>query len=409
MSGRELHLFEGFGIELEYMIVDAETLDVLPVCDSVLKAVSGTFDSEVGRGPLGWSNELVLHVIELKTNGPAPALDHLPGLFAADVREINGILERFGGRLLPTAMHPWMDPERDTRLWPHEYSRVYESCNRIFGCRGHGWSNLQSTHINLPFAGDGEFGALHGAVRLVLPLLPAIAASSPAADGGLTGFMDTRLEQYRKNQRAVPSITGQIVPEPVRGRADYEDVILGPIYRDITPHDPDGILRHEWLNSRGAIARFDRSALEIRLLDIQECPSADLAVAAAVTALVRMLVNEYGDIAPPFSTERLAAVLLACIRDGEHAVIDDSGYLAILGLADMERPSAGAVWRRLYESRLSALMPQPFHAPFEHIFDEGTLARRIVRSLGKNPRMADFFRCYRRLADCLHANESFRA
>ena len=76
-------------------------------------------------------------------------------------------------RLLPTAMHPWMDPDRDLRLWPHEASAVYEAFNRIFSCRGHGWANLQSAHINLPFANDEEFGRLHAAIRAVLPIIPA--------------------------------------------------------------------------------------------------------------------------------------------------------------------------------------------------------------------------------------------
>jgi hypothetical protein len=29
---------------------------------------------------------------------------------------------------------------------------------------------------------------------------------------------------------------------------------------------------HHFANSRGAIARFDRGAIEIRVIDIQECP-----------------------------------------------------------------------------------------------------------------------------------------
>ena len=35
---RVLSLFEGFGIELEYMIVDAETLDVKPIADRLIEA-----------------------------------------------------------------------------------------------------------------------------------------------------------------------------------------------------------------------------------------------------------------------------------------------------------------------------------------------------------------------------------
>ena len=35
-------LFDGFGLELEYMIVNRETLDVLPIADELLKAVVGS-------------------------------------------------------------------------------------------------------------------------------------------------------------------------------------------------------------------------------------------------------------------------------------------------------------------------------------------------------------------------------
>ena len=81
--------------------------------------------------------------------------------------------------LLPTAMHPWMDPHTETLLWPHGNRDIYHTYNRIFNCQGHGWSNLQSVHVNLAFKGDEEFGRLHGAIRLLLPLLPALAITSP--------------------------------------------------------------------------------------------------------------------------------------------------------------------------------------------------------------------------------------
>ena len=36
--------------------------------------------------------------------------------------------------------------------------------------------------LNLPFSSDEEFGRLHAAIRLLLPLLPALAASSPLVE-----------------------------------------------------------------------------------------------------------------------------------------------------------------------------------------------------------------------------------
>src|SRR6266542_4969517 len=234
-----LHLFEGLGDELEYMIVDADSLNVLPVADEILRSAAGEYVNDVECGEISWSNELALHVIELKTTEPVPYFDGLAVKFQENVREINERLAPLGGRLMPSAMHPWMDPFREVRLWPHDYSPVYEAFNRIFDCRGHGWANLQSVHLNLPFANDKEFACLHAAVRLLLPLLPALAASSPVVEGGQTGLLDSRMEVYRSNSAHIPSITGLVVPEPVNSRAEYEQKILQRIYRDIAPHDPD--------------------------------------------------------------------------------------------------------------------------------------------------------------------------
>jgi len=228
-EGKDLHLFDAFGIELEYMIVGSESLDVLPVADRVLRAAAGEETNEVERDALAWSNELALHVIELKTNGPVAALDGLSSLFTDDIREINRMLEALGGRLLPGAMHPWMDPARQTKLWPHGDRAIYQAYDRIFTCQGHGWSNLQSVHLNIGFCGDDEFGRLHAAIRLLLPILPALAASSPVMDGKFTGIMDNRLQVYRNNQVKVPSVTGRVIPEAVFSKREYEEKIFEPI------------------------------------------------------------------------------------------------------------------------------------------------------------------------------------
>ncbi|MHC4769007.1 MAG: glutamate-cysteine ligase family protein, partial [Planctomycetota bacterium] len=177
-EGRILGLFDGFGIELEYMIVDCETLAVRPIADCVIEAEHGSVSSEIERGPMAWSNELALHLIELKTNGPVPRLSGLAEDFAGEVERIETLLAPLGARLMPTGMHPWMDPTRELRIWPHSGRLIYQTFDRIFDCRGHGWANLQSTHLNLPFANDDEFGRLHAAVRAILPILPALAASS---------------------------------------------------------------------------------------------------------------------------------------------------------------------------------------------------------------------------------------
>lgn len=417
MSDRApLHLFAGYGIELEYMIVDRETLDVRPVADELIRAVMGAYVSDVERGDIGWSNELVLHVIELKTNGPAPRLDDLAAKFQQNVREINALLAPLGACLMPTAAHPWMDPHGETRLWPHEYNAVYESYNRIFDCRGHGWSNLQSMHINLPFAGDEEFGRLHAAVRMVLPILPALAASSPVIELKRTGSLDTRLEYYKTNSRKIPSITGHVVPEAVYTEADYVREIFERTYRDIEPHDPEGILQDEFLNSRGAIARFGRGTIEIRVLDIQECPKADLAIAQAIVAVLKALVSEQllsFDEQKRFVTEELKALFDETVKHAGNAALDGRHAPYVEALAGTSR-GIGTV-RELWLATLSRVLPTALGTgePLSIILgaEGGTLSERILRGLGPGEAW-DRTRArgvYRTLCDCLERGEQFPA
>ena len=45
-----LGLFEGFGVELEYMIVDRESFNVRPLADRLLEAAAGEQTGDVERG-----------------------------------------------------------------------------------------------------------------------------------------------------------------------------------------------------------------------------------------------------------------------------------------------------------------------------------------------------------------------
>lgn len=407
----EFHLFECFGVELEYMIVRRDDLDVLPVADQVLKAEAGDWVSDVELGVLAWSNEIVLHVIELKTNGPVPSLTGLSAQFQGSIARINQLLG-VTGQLLPGGMHPWMDPIRETRLWPHDFSPVYQALDRIFDCRGHGWSNLQSVHMNLPFSGDEEFGRLHAAIRLLMPLMPALAAASPVMDGRVTGLADNRLAVYRENQKRIPSISGKIIPEPVCTRDEYFARILEPMWADIQAWDPEGVLHYEWLNSRGAIARFERNTIEVRVLDVQESPAADLAIYSLIVEVLRALVEERLPGGQPgarsFDTDRLVAIFDATVTDGAAAAVADPDYLALLGLGRHGPRTAGDCWQSLFEL-VGPQMECPAAETAGRLLRQGTLSQRLVRSLGPKPDREKLSSVYRRLATALEQGMLFDA
>lgn len=404
---KKYHLFEVYGIELEYMLVYNNTFKAAPIVDELLSAKAGEQASDVENGAIAWSNELVAHVVELKTNGPSDNLDALSDLFHKNVMEINAILKPLQAHLLPTAAHPLLNPLRDTELWKHSYSEVYELYNRIFNCKGHGWSNVQSTHINLPFYDDKEFEKLHAAIRVILPLIPGLCASSPILEGKNTGFKDSRLEYYKTNQKEIPELTGLVIPERVFTKVDYYATIFEPIKKAIKPHDTNNILDHHFLNSRGAIARFDRNAIEIRLVDIQESPKADMAICVLIIEVLKLLVNK--KLAPiqqqkKWLKQELFNVLNPIIKDAENYHISNLDYLNLFLIH--ETVSVKNLWKHLYGLAKDQIH-ETHHESIETILNEGTLATRILNAVGTDFTEAKIKNVYSRLADCLQKNTVF--
>jgi carboxylate-amine ligase len=404
---KRYHLFEVFGIELEYMLINTGDFKVAPIVDKLLTKKAGKLTADIDNGDIAWSNELVAHVLELKTNGPTVDLNSLSGLFHNNVMEINQLLKNQDAQLLSTACHPLMNPATDTQLWKHSYSEVYELYNRIFNCKGHGWSNVQSTHINLPFFDDKEFEKLHAAIRVILPLIPGLSASSPILEGKKTGFKDTRLEYYKTNQKEIPEMTGLIIPERVFSKVDYYATIFEPIKKAIKPHDTKNILDHHFLNSRGAIARFDRNAIEIRLVDIQESPKADIAICVLIIEVLKLLVNkELGSLKnqKKWVKEELFAILNPVIKEGELYKITNLDYLELFGLK--ESTTVQDVWKHLYQLAKPNIDASHYEA-LGTILTEGTLATRILKSVNEDYSEANIKKTYHKLATCLQENKMF--
>ncbi|WP_372916877.1 glutamate-cysteine ligase family protein [Salegentibacter sp.] len=402
------HLFEVFGIELEYMLVRKKSLRVNPIVDQLLTKKNGTLSADIDNGEIEWSNELVAHVLELKTNGPTANLEDLDLLFAENIQEINSLLEEFDTLLLPSASHPLMLPKTETQLWKHSYSKIYALYNRIFDCSGHGWSNVQSMHINLPFYNDAEFEKLHAAVRVLLPIIPGLSASSPIFEGKATGFKDSRLEVYKTNQKEIPQMTGKVIPEQVFNKSDYYQRIFKPINTAIKPFDIENILDHHFLNSRGAIARFDRNAIEIRVVDIQECPAADIAIAVLIIESLKLLITgewiALEDL-KKWHEDDLLGIFNMVIRDAEETKIQNEAFLAIFGIK--EETSVKQIWEKLYERVQSQISAKHQHT-IEYILKNGSLSTRILKKLDGDFSEEKIKKVYSELGECLADNQLFK-
>lgn len=399
-------IFSVLGIEIEYMLVDKDSLCIQPKSDLILTALAGQLVNEVALGDIAISNELVMHVLELKNNGPKPPDAPFIEQFQNTILKIQPVLEQYNLLLMPTAAHPWMDPHSETLRWPHGSNAIYKQFDAIFNCNGHGWSNLQSMHVNLPYSNQEEFCQLHNLIRLILPLLPACAASSPILDGKTTGYLDSRLYFYCRNQQRIPSISGDIIPEFISSEEEYQQKILAPMYRDINPVDPEGILQHQWLNSRAAIAKLDHKAIEIRILDSQECVEADLAIALAINAILQHWQegsNYY--LEKPCDTKRLKHVFDLAIEKGLSVVIDDKELMSQWQLPHRAM-TLKAIWSQLIE-KVSSKLDLKQQRALELILSQGNLSERILRATNQNTDQKMLEQVYRQLTHCLLSNQQF--
>ncbi len=399
-----LSLFSAVGIEIEYMLVDKELLNIQPKTDVLLHALSGENINEAVLGNIMLSNELVKHVVEFKNNGPKGLDEPIAEHFQEAIHAIQPLLAQHHLSLMPSAAHPWMNPHLETYLWDNGNNKIYQQYNKIFNCKGHGWSNLQSMHVNLPYANDEEFKLLHNAIRLILPLLPALAASSPILDGKFTGLLDSRLYYYEQNQQRIRSISGDIIPPFIGSEEEYQQHILTPMYQEIRPFDKEGLLQEPWLNSRGCIPKFDLKAIEIRIVDTQECVNADIAIAKAISAILKKWcdTSDYF-LAHPASIMPLKHAYDAAIKSGLNTAIAD-GSLFLQWQVPKRLKTMRAVWAFLIEEISTSLNNQEQKA-LEYILSQGNLSERILNLTGPNPDKSTLKRVYSYLPTCLLTNE----
>lgn len=401
-------LFSVIGIEIEYMLVNADTLDIVPNSDILLKELANQYVNEFDfSNNTSISNELVLHVIELKNTHPCIIdIPQLKKKFYETILQLQPILDKLNLKLLPSAQHPWMQPENETKVWPHEFQEIYQQFHKIFNCHTHGWANLQSMHLNLPFKDDNEFNKLHNAIRLILPLIPAIAASSPFMENHYSGWLDSRLKTYALNQSKIKEISGEVIPEFIQTKDEYEHLILTPMYNAIAPFDLEKVLQYEWLNSRAAIAKFDVGAIEIRIIDTQECVNADLSIAWVITEIIKHIINKSDDyLQNPIDTKTLKNIFDSSIKNGFATTINNKEYLQqVLNLSPMTL-NLKEIWSLLIE-QVASNIDGNSQICLEHILKFGNLSERILKIYDKSATLKE---TYKKLIDCLLTNEQLRA
>ncbi|MEM3652633.1 MAG: glutamate-cysteine ligase family protein [Nitrososphaerales archaeon] len=289
---------EVLGPEHEFSVV-GEDLRVKPIVDKIIRDLNGRVVNSVRFDGFIMSKELQSHVLEVKPSHPFRSPKTFEEMMYGAVLKLTELLRmKYGVSLLGTGMHPTLKLE-ETSIWRHRHKHIYDAYGRIFNLRQHGWLNIQSFQLNLPYLNEKDAILMHNLLANVCAYLPAVAASSPIYEGRFGEFVDNRLHFYIEGQKEVPTVVGNVVPEYASSFKQYNEDVIGRYSLDLAKAGAHRcLINKEWVNSRGVILRFDRRAIEIRVMDEQECIKSDVALSSFLRALLRGLMREDVQLMP---------------------------------------------------------------------------------------------------------------
>ena len=278
------------GIEEELFLVDATTHALAPMTDDVLEAMR--------VDPQSAGHDAYAAQIELRSRASgsvADAVDSLARLRAAATAA--------GGTLLGAGLHPDGRFGDATLVEGHRYELV---ADQLRGLLRRTPESALHVHVGLPDARAAT--RAFNAMRLHVPLLVGLAASSPFWFGTDSGLRSARYVL----SRAYP---GRCVPRAVRDIEDLEQLAGETL---TAAGLPDATFL--WWDLR---MHPRHGTLELREMDAQ----ASLEHVAAVAALVRALVVEAADSPDPppdVPSEALGWASFRAARDGTSAsILDD--------------------------------------------------------------------------------------
>lgn len=395
---RKYDTLEVFGPEHEFSIVD-ETLNPKPIVDKVIKKFCGRIKNNVVFPDFIFGKELQAHVAEIKAKNPFRSPQEFENKMQKGVDIISTELDGLDCRLLGLGMHPTVSLD-EIKVWSHRDRKIYDAFDTLFNLKQHGWLNIQSFQLNLSYLNEFEAIKLYNLVKLIIPYLPAISASSPIYEGEIGEYRDNRLHFYGLSQEKIPSITGYIVPEPLNSFRSYKEKIINRYSSDLERAGaPSFILNKDWINSRGAIFRFDRKTIEIRIMDEQECIKSDVALSCFIRSLLRGLVQS-----------RMFEIPYHLLVDDLNAVIKD-------GLrANVNHPtltSAKEVCRSLFKTAYKNALQQEkkYLWIIKRRIEEGNISELIVDRVLRRAQRTDFkealIKIYSDLTDNLKKNQVY--
>jgi carboxylate-amine ligase len=340
------------GVEEEYMLLDAKTLELGGTIDDVLAALPDQ----------PWAKRVMPELFESTAEvatGVCEDIDDARRDLTAIRRGLADALEPLGLRLGASSTHPFSLSENQ-RITPRDrYRNLLEQLQYVarrelvFGMH---------VHVAVPDP-ETSMKVMEG-VLIELPVLLALSANSPFWRGNLTGLASTRTAVFASFPRSG-------LPPKFDSYDDYVDTI-------------------GWMESTGAIGDYTHiwwdvrphprlGTLELRVMDVQFDLDSTLALAAYVQALVAQLIDdiEKGEPTPSYHRQLIAENKWNAARHGLEAPLMD-----LAAGRRIRVPAATLARRRMKQLRPYAKELGCWDAlsqGIESILERGTGATRQTR------------------------------
>jgi glutamate---cysteine ligase / carboxylate-amine ligase len=177
------------GIEEEFALLDAATLDLVPRFEELR-------DAAVAEDPVlaEWiAGELISSEIEIRSGRGEDLADALSR--QRDMRQrLFALAGARGVALGATGTHPWADYREQPNIDTEHYRRVVEGLQWVARR-----NNTFSLHVHVGVRGTDRAVRVCDRLRPVLPLLLAISANSPYLDARDAGLHSARSQAFTKS------------------------------------------------------------------------------------------------------------------------------------------------------------------------------------------------------------------
>src|SRR6476659_8068271 len=301
-------------VEEEFALLDPETLSLVNRFEDVKAAAAG---SAVDDHLVG---ELIASEAEVRT-GRCETFAEASELMGTRRAQLAEITNGLGLALGAIGAHPW-SRWQDPRIIDTPHYRRNDELLRYVVWR----NNTFGLHVHVGIAGADRAIAVHDGLRVFLPHLLALSASSPLVEGVNSGLHSARTEIFT---RMFPRCG---VPDPYRDWQGWESYVR-------LLYDTGSIDEHTqiWWSVRPHLAY---PTVEIRICDAQPDLAESRALAAfsyGLTARIARAVDE-GEQLPDAPPRLIEENMWRAIRYGMSGTLLDPGtYEVRPARAELER------------------------------------------------------------------------